>query len=133
MRQFVLPKGTAIQFAGNKLTEHNRQPIQMTSTQIENAQRMADGTLRKYHVATKHTWSIAWDIVPGSSANTVDGLWGAKDIETFYFANPGAFTMTLNYNSGIQTYSVFFDSFENDLTYRFKDDYYTMTITLEEA
>lgn len=133
MKHLTLAKPQFVTFAGNKLTDHNRQPTTMTVDQIENPQRMANGSMRKYFVASKRNYTFTWNNVPGSSNNTVDGFWGARDIEQFYFSNPQSFSLVLHYVSGDQTIQVFFSSFENDPQFRYGDDYYNLTIGLEEV
>lgn len=134
MARIVLPKQKLLQFAGNGLSEHNRQPLAMTPDSIETKQRMADGTLRKYFVVAKRTYSLSWNNLPGSAAKTIDGLWGAMDIQNFYFANPQPFTLTITYGTGVvETRQVMFSSFENDLAKRGYDDLYNLTISLEEV
>lgn len=72
-----------------KLTDHNRQPIQIDIELIENQSRMADGSLRKYIVAKKHKVSTSWNFLPTKTAETADGNYGAAWIESFYNANAG--------------------------------------------
>lgn len=131
--QLVFQHPQLVTFAGNPLTDHNRDPITATRDQIENAQRMADGTMRKYFIASKLNFSFEWENVPARSTTTVDGFWGAQDIEDFYNANPGSFTLVMHYLDGDKTYQVFFSSFENDLQSRRGQDLYTLTVGLEEA
>lgn len=134
MAKLVLPQGSLISFNNNDLTEHNRQPITMTTDQIENKQRMADGTMRKYWTAAKKTYQISYENVPGTAAKTVDGKWGANDISSFYYSTPGAFTMKVRYANGtIDTVMVMFSSFECDLQNRGWDDNYNVTIGVEEV
>jgi len=56
----------------HKLTDHNRQPIQISTTLIEKEQRMANGTMRKFVVNKKDTISTSWENVPTlSKTNTI--------------------------------------------------------------
>lgn len=77
-----------------KLTDHNRQPINMSYEVIEKTSRMADGTLRRYVIARKHKISLTWNLVPTLTSNAVDykagdansgkaGAW----MKSFYEAN----------------------------------------------
>jgi hypothetical protein len=83
-----MPRGSilAINSGGTyyKLSEHNRSEFTMSPNRIEKSQRMANGTLRKFWVADKKTFSLSWDMLPNSSAYTVDGAWGASEIMNFY-------------------------------------------------
>ena len=70
-----------------KLTDHNRQSIEITPTVIEKEARMANGTLRKYVVAKKDVISTSWEFVPGKSDCIVDGNYGGSWLNAFYNAN----------------------------------------------
>jgi hypothetical protein len=78
-----------------RTSDHSRQPLSITFKRIETSQRMANGTLRKYYVATKNDFSVSWDFLPNSSEHTVDGFMGADEITKFYETNPGAFDLTV--------------------------------------
>lgn len=70
------------------LTDHNRSQISVASEIIERKQRMVNGTMRRYHVATKHSWSWSWDMLPTNAAAVVgEGgslpVYGAADIKQF--------------------------------------------------
>lgn len=80
-----------------KLTDDNRSPIQITPTRIEQVQRMADGTMRKFVIATKDVVEAAWTYIPSASstlytgggstgpfAPTTDGNYGAGFMRAFY-------------------------------------------------
>jgi hypothetical protein len=85
------------------LTDHNRQPFDISYEIIEKSSRMADGTMRKYVVNKKKKLSVSWNDVPsgtgvpynqvGSSSAvqnltlTVDGYKGGAWIKSFYEAN----------------------------------------------
>ena len=80
------------------LTDHNRQPIAYSPQRIEQAQRMANGTMRKFVVANKAIYDISWQAVPSASQTissqsgisipsyqpTVDGKMGAGFMKAFY-------------------------------------------------
>lgn len=72
-----------------KLTDHNRRPINITPQLIERESRMANGSLRKYVVASKDVLSTSWEFLPAKSAELVDGNYGAAWISAFYKANVG--------------------------------------------
>jgi hypothetical protein len=83
------------------LTDHNRQPIQYAPQRIEQVQRMANGTMRKFVVANKAVYDTSWQAVPSASQTissqsgvyfmpyqpTVDGKLGAAFMKAFYDAN----------------------------------------------
>lgn len=88
----------------NKITDHNRQPLDISFERIGTQNRMVDGTLRRHSVAKKRTFSISWTMLPSkrdsvynskTGLNTVDGGWAGEDIESFYNANDGSFKVKL--------------------------------------
>jgi len=72
-----------------KLTDHNRQAVQIDVELIENQSRMANGAMRKYVVAKKHKIATSWTFLPTKTAETADGNYGAAWMESFYNANAG--------------------------------------------
>lgn len=49
------------------LSDDNRQPIEFTTTRIENRQRTINGRMRSYHVADKLSISTSWSLLPSRS------------------------------------------------------------------
>lgn len=92
MGSIYLPVGSLIYFdtsatstpTWQKITEHNRQPARIDINRIEKTQRMANGLLRKYWIADKKSISLSWTMVPSKSDLTVDGGWGATDMQAYY-------------------------------------------------
>jgi hypothetical protein len=72
-----------------KITDHNRQPIQISTEVIESAQRMANGRMRKYVVAQKDKISASWKYVPSKESEAVDGFRSVAWLESFYHSNSG--------------------------------------------
>ena len=74
---------------GYTLTDHNRQPLQITYDTIENSARMANGTLRRYITANKKKVAISWDMVPAAGGYnfTADSNLGAAWLKSFYEEN----------------------------------------------
>lgn len=67
---YLLNAGLAVSLNGTtwySLTDHNRQPIEITTDLIQKENRMANGTMRKFVVSKKDTISVSWDNVPSSS------------------------------------------------------------------
>jgi len=83
-----------------KLTEHNRQPASIQINRIEKTQRTTNGTLRKFFIADKKSISVAWNMIPTYSTMTVDGGYGANDIQTFYNSakGQGSFKLKISYS-----------------------------------
>ena len=60
---YAIAQGIEVSLDGNtwySLTDHNRQPIDITYTLVEQADRMANGTMRKYVVARKFVIKADW-------------------------------------------------------------------------
>lgn len=127
-------KPRLMRWSNNSITDHNRSELTIDVERIEKKQRMADGTMRKYIVADKRTFSTSWQNLPHSSSYTVDGFWGARQLKTFYDATPGAFNLELSYGDGtVETVSVMFSDFNMNLTKRGHYDFYEVTVTMEQV
>jgi hypothetical protein len=76
MANYKVPIGIKVSLDGGTnyyfLTDHNRQPIDISYELIENSQRMANGTMRKYVIAKKQKISTSWENLPTLSSNLVD-------------------------------------------------------------
>lgn len=121
---------------GTKVTDHNRSELSVDVERIETSNRMADGTLRKYVIADKRTFSCSWDDLPKLTTQTVDGGWGGAAIESFYNSTVGAFTLTTydNTNALVGTYTVMFDSFSKTVKKRYKDtELWSVDVSLVEV
>jgi hypothetical protein len=81
-----------------KVSEHNRSEFTISPQRIEKVQRMSNGSLRKFWIADKKTFSLSWDMLPHSTALTVDGGWGAKDLRDFYYSSGGQGTFDIKVN-----------------------------------
>ena len=68
----------------NKVTEHNRSALELSTERIEKVVRTSNGTLRKNHIADKRKFQLSWDMLPSYRTLTVDGGWGAEDLKNFY-------------------------------------------------
>jgi len=92
MASMNLPVGSLVYFdtsststpTWQKISEHNRTPARIDIARIEKTQRMANGLLRKYWIADKRSLSVSWNSLPSRSTLTVDGGWGAIDIQEYY-------------------------------------------------
>lgn len=141
-----------------KITDHNRSALSESPERIENKQRMADGTLRRYSVAKKRTWSCDWSLLPSTnskgvgSLTTADGGWAGEDIENFYNITDGAFRMILRRGSAngktpptptdaqlpyrdsdFYIVKVMISDFSKSVAKRGLVDLWDMSITLEEV
>jgi hypothetical protein len=95
---------------------------------------MANGTMRKFVIADKRTFTTSWADVPEVAAKTVDGFWGKREIETFYNGHAGVFTLTLNMGDGVvETYSVMFSKFSAEISKRGAFDFWKVDVEMEEV
>lgn len=126
--------------AFRKITDHNRSPLSVSIERIEKKQRMANGTLRRYTVAKKRTWSASWDMLPSKNGvtgalATVDGGYAGEQIESFHNSNNGAFQMQLKRgDGGTETVTVMISDFSKEIVKRGPGiDFWNLSITLEEV
>lgn len=125
-----------------KITDHNRSALTVGFDRIENSNRMWDGTMRRYTIAKKRTWSTSWDNLPSTNTkvaqggmSTVDGGWSGSQMESFYYATDGAFQMQLRSGDGtIETVTVMITEFQKEVVKRGpRVDYWNLSITLVEV
>jgi len=124
------------EYASRKLSDHNRSPISLSFDKIENKERMANGTLRKFVVATKRTIKASWEDLPREDIHTADGFWGANSIKNFYdTSSNSAFWVTINYGDGTnEQMQVMFTDFNVKLSKRGTyTDLYNIDFGLEEV
>lgn len=134
MAAIILPRGSALRFNGNDLTEHNRGELSVDIERIENSKRMANGALRKYVIADKKKWSVSWKMCPNDSTKTVDGKWGGADMLNFYNTVPGIFTLVVKNGQGVtETYSAVITEFSYNVIKRSNHDAWDISMTFEEA
>lgn len=135
MPPLTFAKAQGMAWEGNEITDHNRSEINIDNERIEDSKRMANGTLRKYVVADKRKISTSWENLPATTANTVDGFWGGRDMRAFYLANAGEFDLTLNYGDGTtETITVVFTSFNHSVDKRSDfDDLWSVDVEMEEV
>jgi hypothetical protein len=154
---YLIDSGIQISIDGTtwyKLTDHNREPIDISTELIETQSRMANGKMRKYVVAQKNNISCSWKYVPSSQSECVDGFYSAAWLESFYKSNAGlpiylkVVSSGLNTDSGFgsqplgifvtaqnrsKTYEVFMNNFSKTIINRTKvSDYVDMSIEFVE-
>lgn len=123
-----------MEWNNNKTTDHNRQPLSVTVERIESTKRMANGTMRKYVIADKRSFSTSWTELPNKAASTVDGFWGADEIETFFNNNAGEFILKVTYgNRTTETFTVVFSSFSKTLSKRGVYDFWDVDLEMVEV
>lgn len=154
---YLLESGVQVSLNGTtwyKLTDHNREPIDISPELIETQSRMANGKMRKYVVAQKNKISSSWKYVPSKTSECVDGNYGGAWLESFYKANAGIPIYLKVVSSeldpdpaagsvpsgtfataqtGSKTYSVFMSNFSKTIINRTKlSDYVDMSIEFTE-
>jgi hypothetical protein len=122
-----------------KITDHNRSPLTESYERIENRQRMVDGTLRRYTVAKKRSWTCSWNSLPSTNSKvtgitTADGGWAGESIEAFHEATDGAFRMEIRRGDGTTTMAtVMITDFNKTIVKRGIVDLWDLDVTIEEV
>lgn len=99
------------------LSDHNRNPIEISITRIEKRQRMINGRMRSHHIADKLGLKLSWNLLPSrpfaikpnfdSVGNTlvgvddrytVDGGAGGNELLEWYETHQGPFWVYLAYD-----------------------------------
>jgi hypothetical protein len=91
---YLIDAGIQVSLTGatgswQKLTDHNREPIEISIEVIESQSRMANGKMRRYVVAKKNKISVSWNYVPSKTSESADGFNAAAWLESFYQSNAG--------------------------------------------
>lgn len=144
--------GSAVEFnpgsqtSGTQLTlsDHSRSELSIDYDVIEKSQRMANGTLRKYVVAKKKSFSCSWDSLPTVTSFVVDGYADAKKMKQYYELYSGQPLMMILYygrnepailtdnevpttTSYAEIYNVFWESFSFEVVKRYQNfDYWNV-------
>lgn len=148
---------TIMLWAGNKITDHGRQPLGQQVERIGTDKRMADGTLRRMHIGLKRTWTASWENLPsingaGTLYKTADGGWSGSQMENFYNITPGKFRMILQKgtaqgvtppnpaesalpyeDTNFYICNVMLTEFSKEVRKRGSVDYWNVSVTLEEV
>ena len=127
----------------NKITEHNRSPIELNIQRIEKSVRTSNGTLRKNFTADKRSFSMSWDMLPSYRDLTVDGGWGAEDLRQFYLSDDGKKTFNIRINlaktgsdqssSGYEPYTVSLSGFSCTLVKRGLQPHWNVSLSMDEV
>ena len=104
---------------------------------------MSNGTLRKFFIADKRNFNLSWDMLPHTSALTVDGGWGAKDLRDFYYGAGGQGTFDIKVNlaangtdqssSGFEEYTVSITSASFVVLKRGLEPHWSVTLSMEQV
>lgn len=143
------------------VTDHSRDPIDISYQRIESRSRMINGTSRSHYVTDKIRISTGWSMLPGRIASvpvTFDQVTGAQvsggetyiadsasaalDIKQWYETHPGPFYVYLSYDLGSETDTMtkyatmkkmFFESFSGSIPRRGIYDMWNISISLDEV
>lgn len=130
----VFLKPSLMTWDGNKITDHNRSELGISVERIEERHRMANGTMRRYVIADKRSFSVSWKELPQSKAFTVDGFWGKNEMEDWWDTKPGSFLLRVNYGDGtFENFNVMMTKFEADIAKRGAYDFWNVSVELEEV
>jgi len=127
----------------NKVTEHNRSALELSTERIEKIVRTSNGTLRKNHIADKRKFQLSWDMLPSYRTLTVDGGWGAEDLRSFYFGDEGKQSFNIRINlakagsdqstSGFEAYTVIISSCNFTVVKRGLQPHWNVSLSLDEV
>jgi hypothetical protein len=142
-----IDNGTSYQ----KWSDHNRAPLDISLERFERANRMANGTLRRYSVAKKRTFTISWEMFPSkitpsylgrTGVGTVDGGYAGEDIQNLYNTQDGSFKIKLrkgddeaktSTDATLEVVNVMFTDFSKSIVKRGVVDFWSLSVTLEEV
>lgn len=123
------------------LTDDSRSPLSVGYEVIENSQRMANGTMRKYIIAKKKIFSCSWSMLPTSSTILVDNNADANKLKKFYELychSPISMTLYHKKNNDStaayqESYNVYWTSFNYEVMKRLKYlDYWNVSVEFTE-
>jgi hypothetical protein len=127
----------------NKVTEHNRSALELSTERIERVVRTSNGTLRKNHIADKKKFQLSWEMLPSYRTITVDGGWGAEDLRSFYFGDEGKQSFNIRINlakagtdqssSGYESYTVIISSCNFTVVKRGLQPHWNVSLSLDEV
>ena len=127
----------------NKVTEHNRSALELSTERIEKVVRTSNGTLRKNPIAEKKKFQLSWEMLPSYRTLTVDGGWGAEDLRSFYFGDEGKQSFNIRINlakagldqssSGYESYTVIISSCNFTVVKRGMQPHWNVSLSLDEV
>lgn len=87
-----------------KVSDHSREPVDISTERYGTDERMANGTLRRFHIKSNRTWSLSWKDLPSIAGpagyiKPIDGGMSGRAMEDFYYNNPGRFRIVVRSGS----------------------------------
>lgn len=120
-----------------KLSDHNRSPLSVSHEKIERKQRMYNGTMRKFVIADKKSYSVSWTMLPAFAERTVDKFAGAEDIESFFEQHNGKFFLYVVYDNNPEdqpeAVECMLNSFSKEIVKRGITTFYDVSLSFEEV
>ncbi len=131
---YELATDSILTLDGLALTEHNRKPLSVDYEHINRSERTVEGFMRRQHVASKRTFSLSWDMLPHTSAFTVDRKSGAKELIAYFLARMAqSMTLVLD-NGGVnENVTVLIESFDYEVQKRYETEFWSLSLTLVEV
>jgi len=129
----IFAKPRLMKWNNLSVTDHNRSALSKSIEEIGTTHRTKNGTMRKFIIARKATFSCSWENVPHTSRWTVDNFAGANEMEEFYKSNTGPFTLELTTVAGVEYYQVMMTEFSKEISKRGAYDMYQVSVSLEEV
>lgn len=85
----------------NLVTDHGRSPLDVSFERIEQKTRMYDGTLRRYVVAKKRSWTMSWENLPSEDVSLLAGGRPGAWMEQFHKTHDGDFLVRFRNGNAI--------------------------------
>ena len=125
-----------------KISDHNRAPIDIEFERIGSDHQTADGTLRRWTVAKKRTFSTSWEMLPSTNTKSAQGGmttadlgWAGESMENFYNTTDGAFQVQFRRGDGTtETVTCMITDFSKSVVKRGpRVDFWNLSVTLREV
>lgn len=127
----------------SKISDHGRDALNITIDRIENVQRMADGTMRRYVIAKKHIITSSWSNLPSVATTQLANGQTGTFMENFHNTVDGSFLVRLRAGSDRDTVftgvngtvlTMMITDFSKEVVKRgFTFDWWNLDITLTEV
>src|SRR4030042_565411 len=130
----ALRYASAISLGGIELSDHFRSPV---STDREGRMveiELASGKIKRYWKgASRSVFTLSWQWLPSLDANTVDDKAGRDTLRTTFKDSQVLHTLIFRDSSGgTETYTVWVDSYSEELTRRDTEYFWTVNLAVRE-
>lgn len=124
---------TLVTLAGDEYTEESRTPVVETLDPREIVKELASGRKRKYVKAMKRKWSIGWELMPNTSAYTIDGKKGRQDLNELVYSGVFFSIVLEDGVNGTATYNANVTGYTEELVLRRDIQRWKVSLELEEV